>query len=194
MQVTQVAFVLHFCCHSDPRGLWQATFWLSHLAGAKAFVDEQVQSAVTRGKAFAEGASRLQTAAFGQIASNLEAFGIRSLKEFRSVCTLASSHCARLRQLLRPSAGSMRTPAGIFDGKVLVITGAERQSKLEQSARQYFRNIVTRCVNTDDHEVYVGAVASSIASEISQTGPGSTVTEIPGMRLRVWMQHMFQSM
>ncbi|CAK9108662.1 unnamed protein product [Durusdinium trenchii] len=155
-------------CYDWLGGEVEATFWLSHLAGAKAFVDEQVQSAVTRGKAFAEGASRLQTAAFGQIASNLEAFGIRSLKEFRSVCTLASSHCARLRQLLRPSAGSMRTPAGIFDGKVLVITGAERQSKLEQSARQYFRNIVTRCVNTDDHEVYVGAVASSIASEISQ--------------------------
>ena len=36
----------------------EATFWLSRLAGAMDFVEEQVQSAVTKGHSFDEGASR----------------------------------------------------------------------------------------------------------------------------------------
>eukprot|EP00435_Cladocopium_sp_Y103_P047184 s1865_g13.t1 len=146
-------------CYDWLGGEVEATFWLSRLAGAKEFVEEQVQSAVTRGHLFDEGASRLQTAAFGQIASNLTAFG------FRNICTLASSNCARLRQLLRPTSGSMRAPSGIFDGKVLIVAGEERGQKLRQVASNHCRNISMCTVSTE--EVYVGEAATAIANEIS---------------------------
>eukprot|EP00435_Cladocopium_sp_Y103_P037156 s1730_g9.t2 len=166
-------------CYDWLGGEVEATFWLSRLAGAKKFVEEQVQSAVTRRHLFDEGASRLQTAAFGQIASNLTAFGVNSLKEgFESFATfalwpvptaLASAAAATLPlvsgQLLRPTSGSMRAPSGIFDGKVLIVAGEERGQKLRQVASNHCRNISMCTVSTE--EVYVDEAATAIANEIS---------------------------
>ncbi|CAE7358812.1 Rad54b [Symbiodinium natans] len=96
-------------CYEWLGGEVEATLWLAHLGGATSFGQEQVLAAVTRGAAspVAEGPARLQTQAYGQCASQLEACGVRSLKDFRNICTLASSNAERLRQLLVPSAATL---------------------------------------------------------------------------------------
>lgn len=60
----------------------QATLCLAKRLGATDFVAQQLNAAA---RGFPEGPSRLQTAAYGQVAANLEAFGVSSLKEMAAV-------------------------------------------------------------------------------------------------------------
>ncbi|CAJ1420115.1 unnamed protein product [Effrenium voratum] len=119
----------------------EATLWLANLAGAKDFVQFQVERAIAAG--FPEGAARLQTASYGECAGKLQALGIFSLKAFRCVCSLASSNAHRLRQLMRPKNGSLWHPPGVFQGKALIVTGSERLERM-QMAGSYLANLTVR--------------------------------------------------
>ncbi|CAJ1329312.1 unnamed protein product, partial [Effrenium voratum] len=119
----------------------EATLWLANLAGARDFVQFQVERAIAAG--FPEGAARLQTASYGECAGKLQALGIFSLKAFRCVCSLASSNAHRLRQLMRPKNGSLWHPPGVFQGKALIVTGSERLERM-QMAGSYLANLTVR--------------------------------------------------
>eukprot|EP00439_Symbiodinium_sp_Y106_P026382 s4914_g3.t1 len=163
----------------------EATLWLAQLGGATTFAKDQVLEAVTRGRAspVAEGPARLQTQAYGQCARQLEACGVRSLKDFRNICTLASSNAERLRQLLVPEAGSQRGLAGFFEGRALIIAGSEeREAPLMWCANPFLGDLTVQ-VAGDGAELYVGDAAAAVVAAITDflSGPVQDRLPVPGL-------------